>query len=262
MTSLHARVVQLEARTCDLERRLRRWRLLAAGLVAGGLFLVGSESGGRFAGHARADGEAKPAAPPGEGVPDGATPREIAWQKLRGKLTLVQDTTRPEPGGGRHGEALAVVTDGRGIPFCFYERAPDGSVFKNPSTFIGNGGDINTSKWVIISNVHPPEGENYYCIPPSNDPCMLGVWQDVENCIQTRGPSKQEAFTVIRDEDGTYGLSIGNDGTLRWGSGTAVSKWPDGPGNRKVRDFLPDFLRYNPAARCLETNMEIRKVDR
>jgi hypothetical protein len=91
---------------------------------------------------------------------------------------------------------------------------------------------------------------------------MLTVWQDVENSIQTRGRSDNEAFTIIRDATGTYCLSIGNDGALRWGSGTAVSKWRQEPGNRKVRAVLPDFLRYNPRARRLETNMEIRKVDR
>ena len=183
-------------------------------------------------------------------------------QELKGRLTLVQDTSHPEPGGSPHGEALAIVTDGRGIPFAFYERDLDGTPHKVPSTFIGNGGDINTGKWVIISNVHPPAGENYYCIPPSNDPCMLGVWQDVENCIQARGRSEHEAFTIIRDESGTYCMSIGNDGTIRWGSGKVVSKWTHEPGHRDVRAFLPDFLRYNPVDRCLETNMEIRKVER
>jgi hypothetical protein len=91
---------------------------------------------------------------------------------------------------------------------------------------------------------------------------MLTLWQDVENSIQTRGRSENEAFTIIRDETGMYCLSIGNDGALRWGSGTAVLKWPKEAGNRKMRAALPDFLRYNPRARCLETNMEIRKVDR
>ena len=190
-----------------------------------------------------------------------AAPTSATWQKQKGKLTLIQDTTQTDPDASPHKEALAIVTDGRGIPVAFYERMPDGTVMKNPSTFIGNGGDINTSKWMTISNVHPPDG-NYYCIPPSNDPHMLGVWQDVENCIQTRGRSVDEAFTVIRDDDGTYCMSIGNDGTIRWGSGNAVSKWPKGAGNRKVRGFLPDFLRYNSKARCLETNMEIRKVAR
>jgi hypothetical protein len=220
-------------------------------------------SGGRFVDEARADQAKKPAAQPGA-RPDGdRVPPEAVWRSQRGRLTLIQDTKQPEPGGGRHGEALAIVTDGHGIPFCFYERAPDGTVFSFPSTYIGNGGDICTRKFVTISGTcTPPDKGNYYCIPPSNDPAMLTVWQDVENSIQTRGRSENEAFTIIRDETGTYCLSIGNDGALRWGSGTAVSKWPKEPGNRKVRAALPDFLRYNPRARCLETNMEIRKVDR
>jgi hypothetical protein len=212
--------------------------------------------GAVFGRQALADGpQPQPAAGGGEGG---------GWQQqqLKGKLTLIQDTATPQPGAGPLGEALVIVTDGRGIPAAFYERKPDGSVHKYPSTFIGNGGDINTGKWVVISNVHPPEGQNYCCIPPSNDPAMLVLWQDVENCIQTRGGSQHEAFTVIRDENGTYCMSIGNDGTIRWGSGKAVSQWPKEAGNRNVREFLPDFLRYNPEARCLETNMEIRKVDR
>jgi hypothetical protein len=242
------RICQLEVRIRDLERHARCWRLLAVGLVAGSLFYVGLNSGGSFADQAGAEQAKKPA--------------EAVWRSQTGKLTLIQDTNQPEPGGGRHGEVLAIVTDGHGIPFCFYERAPDGKVFPFPSTYIGNGGDFCTRKFVTISGTcTPPDKGNYYCIPPSNDPAMLTVWQDVANSIQTRGPAENEAFTVIRNETGTYCLSIGNDGALRWGSGTAVSKWPKEPGNTKVRAALPDFLRYNPSARCLETNMEIRKVD-
>ena len=250
MESLDERISQLEIRTRALEQHLRSWRLLALGLVAGCLFFIGLNSGGRLADQARAEEAKKPGS-------------EAVWRSQTGKLTLIQDTNRPEPGGGRHGEALAIVTDGHGIPFCFYERGPDGKVFPFPSTYIGNGGDFCTRKFVTISGTcTPPDKGNYYCIPPTNDPAMLTVWQDVANSIQTRGPSENEAFTVIHNETGTYCLSIGNDGALRWGSGTAVSKWPKEPGNTKVRAALPDFLRYNPTARCLETNMEIRKVDR
>ena len=257
------RICQLEVRTRALERHVRCWRLLALGLVAGCMFYVGLNSGGRFADQARAEQAKKPAAQPGAKADSDRVPSEAVWRRQRGKLTLIQDTKQPEPGGGRHGEALAIVTDGHGIPFCVYQRALDGTVFSFPSTYIGNGGDICTRKFVTISGTcTPPDKGNYYCIPPSNDPAMLTVWQDVENSIQTRGPSVNEAFTIIRNETGTYCLSIGNDGALRWGSGTAVSKWPKEPGNRKVRAALPDFLRYDPMARCLETNMEIRKVDR
>jgi hypothetical protein len=257
------RIRQLEVRTRALERHVRCWRLSASGLVIGCLLYVGLNSEGRFADEARAEQAQKPGAQPGAKPDAERIPPEAVWRSQTGKLTLIQDTTRPEPGGGRHAEALAIVTDGHGIPFCFYERAPDGTVFPFPSTYIGNGGDFCTRKFVTISGTcTPPDKGNYYCIPPSNDPAMLTVWQDVANSIQTRGPSENEAFTVIRNETGTYCLSIGNDGALRWGSGTAVSKWPKEPGNTKVRAALPDFLRYNPTARCLETNMDVRKVDR
>ena len=230
---LDERICQLEIRTRALERHVRCWRLLALGLFAGCLFYVGFNYGGMFAEQARAEQAKKPAA-------------EAVWRSQAGKLTLVQDTSQPEPGGGRHGEALAIVTDGHGIPFCFYELAPDGSVFPFPSTYIGDGGQFCTRKWVTISGTcTPPDKGNYYCIPPSNDPAMLTVWQDVENSIQTRGSSENEAFTIIRNETGTYCLSIGNDGALRWGSGTAVStRWP--PGGSWV---VPTASQGRPGAR-------------
>lgn len=104
---------------------------------------------------------------------------------------------------------------------------PDVSA-KDPVTYIGNGGEISTRAWLVVSGSTSGTGDSYAHTEALNSgtyPQMVSIWSDVKHALMIRPFNAADGLPLTSlDRNGKFRFGWREYGEMGWGPSTATDE--------------------------------------